>query len=190
MDEVRRTSNDELYMLPGQNNIQVLFYNKDLFDRFGVAYPRDGMTWGEMLDLSSRITRKEGDEIISASPTRPLRRRLRTSVRRTQPGLHPVDRSALLPAANARQQIAGSDGCGRRLAFRYSRHELASFAYNGDRPVYGFGSILSDAGYICFFSHKHFTSSPVRGARSMRLLFAAEAIPPFAHRKNNVDIPP
>jgi len=46
-----------------QNNIQVLFYNKDLFDRFGVEYPRDGMTWDEMLSLSKKLTRKEGDKL-------------------------------------------------------------------------------------------------------------------------------
>ncbi|GAA3402129.1 ABC transporter substrate-binding protein [Paenibacillus hodogayensis] len=63
LDEVKRTSGGKLYMLPVQNNIQVLFYNKDIFDRFGVGYPRDGMTWDEMLDLSKKLTRKDSGKL-------------------------------------------------------------------------------------------------------------------------------
>lgn len=63
LDEVGRTSGGKLYMLPVQNNIQLLYYNKDLFDQFGVPYPRDGMTWDEMLDVAKRITRKDGDKL-------------------------------------------------------------------------------------------------------------------------------
>ncbi|PYI50300.1 ABC transporter substrate-binding protein [Paenibacillus flagellatus] len=39
---------------------QALYYNKDLFDRFGVAYPKDGMTWDEVYDLAQKMTRTEG----------------------------------------------------------------------------------------------------------------------------------
>ena len=63
LEEVKRTSDGKLYMLPVQNNIQLLFYNKDIFDRFGVPYPKDGMTWNEMLALANRITRKDGDKL-------------------------------------------------------------------------------------------------------------------------------
>jgi multiple sugar transport system substrate-binding protein len=38
----------------------IMHYNKDLFDRFGVPYPKDGMTWDEVYELSKRMTRNEG----------------------------------------------------------------------------------------------------------------------------------
>ncbi|RKN80435.1 ABC transporter substrate-binding protein [Paenibacillus ginsengarvi] len=63
LDEVKRTSGGKLYMLPVQNNIQLLFYNKDIFDKFGVTYPKDGMTWDEVLALGSKMTRKDGDKL-------------------------------------------------------------------------------------------------------------------------------
>ncbi|MCC2685070.1 MAG: extracellular solute-binding protein family 1 [Paenibacillaceae bacterium] len=39
---------------------QVLFYNKDLFDKFGVPYPKDGMTWDQIYDIAKKMTRSEG----------------------------------------------------------------------------------------------------------------------------------
>lgn len=39
---------------------RVLFYNKDIFDKFAVPYPKDGMTWEETLDLAQRLTRVDG----------------------------------------------------------------------------------------------------------------------------------
>lgn len=35
-----------------------LFYNKDLFDRLGVPYPRDDWTWEAFVDTAKRLTRK------------------------------------------------------------------------------------------------------------------------------------
>lgn len=34
----------------------VLFYNKDIFDSFGVDYPSDDMTWNEAVDLAKKLT--------------------------------------------------------------------------------------------------------------------------------------
>jgi multiple sugar transport system substrate-binding protein len=36
-----------------------LIYNKQLFDRFAVPYPKDGMTWDEAIQLAKRMTREE-----------------------------------------------------------------------------------------------------------------------------------
>ncbi|ULL13586.1 extracellular solute-binding protein [Paenibacillus sp. H1-7] len=49
-----------LYGLPIGNSALVLMYNKDIFDKFGVAYPKDGMTWDELADLSRKLTRSDG----------------------------------------------------------------------------------------------------------------------------------
>lgn len=57
-----RYSNSEgkLYGLPYSVNRYALAYNKDLFDKFGVAYPKDGMSWDETYTLAQRMTRQDG----------------------------------------------------------------------------------------------------------------------------------
>lgn len=53
-------SKGELYALPLFMNYSALYYNKDLFDKFGVAYPKDGATWDETIELAKKLTRTEG----------------------------------------------------------------------------------------------------------------------------------
>ncbi|MEF3306962.1 ABC transporter substrate-binding protein [Paenibacillus sp. GYB003] len=61
LDAVKMASNQPyLTGLPSYHNPFGLFYNKDLFDKFGVPYPKDGMTWDEVRDLSLKLTRKDG----------------------------------------------------------------------------------------------------------------------------------
>lgn len=50
----------ELYGLPYSTQFNALYYNKDLFDRFGVSYPKDGMTWDDAAALAEKVTRNEG----------------------------------------------------------------------------------------------------------------------------------
>jgi multiple sugar transport system substrate-binding protein len=49
-----------MYGLPVNLSPAGLFYNKDLFDKFGVGYPKDNMTWDEVYDLAKKMTRSEG----------------------------------------------------------------------------------------------------------------------------------
>jgi multiple sugar transport system substrate-binding protein len=49
-----------LYGIPVFNNTRVMYYNKDLFDKFGVPYPKDNMSWDEAIELGRRMTRTEG----------------------------------------------------------------------------------------------------------------------------------
>ena len=44
------------YALPFRSDFWVLFYNKDLFDAAGVAYPTNDMTWDEYADLAIKMT--------------------------------------------------------------------------------------------------------------------------------------
>lgn len=37
----------------------VLFYNKDLFDRFGVPYPKIGNTWDDVAELAKKLSRTD-----------------------------------------------------------------------------------------------------------------------------------
>ncbi|MEF3307037.1 ABC transporter substrate-binding protein [Paenibacillus sp. GYB003] len=56
---VANSDKGELYALPYANNLNALYYNKDIFDKFGVAYPKDGMTWEETIDLAKKVTRMD-----------------------------------------------------------------------------------------------------------------------------------
>lgn len=49
-----------IYYFPVQADVPLLFYNKSLFDKFGVPYLKDGMTWDEVYAVSRRLTRNEG----------------------------------------------------------------------------------------------------------------------------------
>jgi multiple sugar transport system substrate-binding protein len=42
---------------------QVMYYNKDLFDKFGVAYPKDGMTLDETYELAKKMSRADGGTV-------------------------------------------------------------------------------------------------------------------------------
>ncbi|MCC2684681.1 MAG: hypothetical protein K0R75_1580 [Paenibacillaceae bacterium] len=50
----------ELYGLPKYLNGVTLFYNKAIFDKFGVKYPTDGMTWDQAIALAKQMTRTDG----------------------------------------------------------------------------------------------------------------------------------
>ncbi|CAG7637046.1 hypothetical protein PAESOLCIP111_03810 [Paenibacillus solanacearum] len=59
----------ELFGIPYTLNYGVLAYNKDIFDRFGVPYPKDGMTWEETVDLAAKVTRMDnGNQYIGLDP--------------------------------------------------------------------------------------------------------------------------
>ncbi|WP_158301943.1 ABC transporter substrate-binding protein [Paenibacillus mesophilus] len=60
LDAVRKVSKGGLFAIPYNVNFNALYYNKDIFDKFGVAYPKDGMTWDETIDLAKKLTRNEG----------------------------------------------------------------------------------------------------------------------------------
>lgn len=61
MDAIRSFSEDgQLLALPFRMNIPALFYNKDVFDTFGVPYPEEGITWNEAQSLARDLTRHDG----------------------------------------------------------------------------------------------------------------------------------
>lgn len=49
------------YGIPNSFSNVVLVYNKDLFDKAGVAYPTDDWTWKEMLEAAKKIRALSGD---------------------------------------------------------------------------------------------------------------------------------
>jgi ABC-type glycerol-3-phosphate transport system substrate-binding protein len=48
-----------IYALPVFTQFPVLFYNRSLFDKFGVPYPKDGMTWDETYTLAGKMSRTD-----------------------------------------------------------------------------------------------------------------------------------
>jgi multiple sugar transport system substrate-binding protein len=61
------TINDKLYELPFRSDIWVLYYNKDVFDKAGVAYPTNDMTWKQYDELARKITNTTpGQEVYGA----------------------------------------------------------------------------------------------------------------------------
>lgn len=61
IDNVKNSMGGKLYGIPVDVLTQVVYYNKSLFDKFGVEPPRDGMTWDEVTDLARIMTRMDGD---------------------------------------------------------------------------------------------------------------------------------
>ncbi|MCC2683734.1 MAG: family 1 extracellular solute-binding protein [Paenibacillaceae bacterium] len=47
--------------IPFIRQFNALYYNKDIFDKFKVPYPKDGMTWKEAAVLAARVTKKDGE---------------------------------------------------------------------------------------------------------------------------------
>jgi len=49
------------YMTPTDTGSLVVYYNKDLFDKQGVPYPKKGWTWEEFQDTVKKLSFKDGD---------------------------------------------------------------------------------------------------------------------------------
>ena len=75
LDSVRVASDEGwLVGIPFSQNFNALYYNKDIFDKFGAEYPRDGMTWDEVIELSKRVGRSDnGVQYIGLHPEWVLR---------------------------------------------------------------------------------------------------------------------
>jgi multiple sugar transport system substrate-binding protein len=58
IDAVKLSSGtDKLIGLPLKMQFSALYYNKDIFDKFGTAYPKDGMTWEDAREVAKKVTR-------------------------------------------------------------------------------------------------------------------------------------
>ncbi|RKN85235.1 ABC transporter substrate-binding protein [Paenibacillus ginsengarvi] len=76
IDAVRTMGDGKIYYLPVTTMVQVMFYNKGIFDKLGVPYPKDGMTWDDVHAMNQKLTRNEsGINYMgySASPNHILR---------------------------------------------------------------------------------------------------------------------
>lgn len=55
------TGSKEIFGLPITLNNGALYYNKDIFNKFAIPFPKDGMTWNDAIDLGKQIDNKNGD---------------------------------------------------------------------------------------------------------------------------------
>jgi multiple sugar transport system substrate-binding protein len=61
--DAKAQSDGKLYGVPGSFlGSMILIYNKDIFDKFGLKYSRDGMDWEETLDLARKASRTVEDK--------------------------------------------------------------------------------------------------------------------------------
>ncbi len=56
---LRNKGGGHLYGLSPTFQSKALFYNKSLFDQFGIPYPTDHMSWEEVLQLAARFAKSE-----------------------------------------------------------------------------------------------------------------------------------
>ncbi len=52
-----------VYGFPRDIGVDILYYNKDIFDEAGVEYPTDAWTWDDLLAAAEKLTLKEGDKV-------------------------------------------------------------------------------------------------------------------------------
>ncbi|MFE5319465.1 ABC transporter substrate-binding protein [Paenibacillus sp. NPDC056579] len=62
IDIQKQLAGGGIYGLPASTTSGALFYNKSLFDKFGVPYPKDGMTWDEVYEVAKTMTRSENGQ--------------------------------------------------------------------------------------------------------------------------------
>jgi ABC-type glycerol-3-phosphate transport system substrate-binding protein len=49
-----------VFGLPRDNEVNILYYNKDLFDKAGVKYPDENWTWADLQSAAEKLTVKDG----------------------------------------------------------------------------------------------------------------------------------
>lgn len=60
LEEMRQLGGGGILGLPYESRVTALFYNKQIFDKFGVPYPKSGMTWDETAELAKKLSVADG----------------------------------------------------------------------------------------------------------------------------------
>ncbi|QHQ59632.1 extracellular solute-binding protein [Anaerocolumna sedimenticola] len=58
--EETQNINGDYYAIPYCNNINMVYFNKKMFDAAGVEYPKTGWTWQDFRDTAAKLTSGEG----------------------------------------------------------------------------------------------------------------------------------
>ncbi|MGG3835443.1 extracellular solute-binding protein [Paenibacillus thiaminolyticus] len=103
IDAIKMKGRGTLYGLSPTFMSWALYYNKDLFERYGVTPPQDKMTWEQVLDLAARFP-------VDGSPEERI-------YGFTQPFSSDSSIFALMESIAKTEQIALIDASGTRLLF-------------------------------------------------------------------------
>ncbi|MFC5648803.1 ABC transporter substrate-binding protein [Paenibacillus solisilvae] len=90
----KNASDGKLYSLPFEGSEYLLYYNKDIFDKFGVDYPKPGMTYDQIYELAKKLTRQEGDITYKGYQQHPEYYMMLNQL--SEPALDPVEDKASL----------------------------------------------------------------------------------------------
>lgn len=58
MNYIKEQSDGNVYALPIVINTAAVYYNKDIFEKFAVDFPRDGISWDSLIELSRSFYRE------------------------------------------------------------------------------------------------------------------------------------
>ena len=59
-----QTWDGKIYALPGNCNVDILYYNKTLFNREGIPYPDETWTWEKLLKVAKKLTKKDSNGAV------------------------------------------------------------------------------------------------------------------------------
>jgi multiple sugar transport system substrate-binding protein len=70
-DTLLKAGEGKLYGLAPEYDMNALYYNKELFDKYGVPYPKSGMSWEETLQLAARfpVNGQGNDRVYGLMPS-------------------------------------------------------------------------------------------------------------------------
>ncbi len=86
------------YSVPFRKDNNLIYYNKDLFDAAGVAYPEDGMTMDDYRELAKKLTSGEGNEKVYGAYVHTWSSNVNQFARRVEEYvMDDEDKSSLLP---------------------------------------------------------------------------------------------
>lgn len=70
IDMMKQLGGGAIYGLPVYNERMAMYYNKDLFDKLNVSYPKDGMTWDQFNELTKKLNvERDGIAYTGFSPS-------------------------------------------------------------------------------------------------------------------------
>ncbi|MFE5323326.1 ABC transporter substrate-binding protein [Paenibacillus sp. NPDC056579] len=76
IDALKQNGNGQLWGLPVTTNTMSLYYNKDIFNKFGIPYLKDGMSWEELYEVAGKLNRTDGGKKyvgMAISPSHSMR---------------------------------------------------------------------------------------------------------------------
>ncbi|SCW86938.1 multiple sugar transport system substrate-binding protein [Paenibacillus tianmuensis] len=60
IEQIKSSGKGKIYGLTPFFSSMAIYYNKDLFDKYGIPYPRNKMSWEEVLQLAQRFPTNDG----------------------------------------------------------------------------------------------------------------------------------